>query len=137
MYISLPSWLRSSSASMVESALTLPLLVLVTLALVNFALAGYASVTANNAVNYASRMGSVEQVNPAGTAYAAANQALRAGVGDYTVTVEQANPQSGGRVSVRVNWSVPNFFAGMMPLFGAQASPLQGEAVGVFRKEGW
>jgi len=133
----MPGFLSDRSASMVESALTLPLLVLVTLALVNFALAGYASVTANNAVNYASRMGSVTQVNPAGAAYSAAHQTLRAGVGDYTVTVEQADPQSGGRVVVRVHWSVPNFFAGLMPLFGAQAAPLQGEALGVFRKEGW
>lgn len=130
-------WLRDTRGSMVESALTLPLLLLVTLALVNLALAGYASVTANNAVNLAARLGSVEQANPAATAYAAAQEALQAGVGRYQVQVTQADSWAGGRVAVRVTWEVPNFFAGLLPLFGAQAGPLRGEAVSVFRKEGW
>lgn len=122
---------------MVEGALTFPLMALVTLAFVNLALAGYASVTANNAVNYGARMGSVDQVNPADAALTAAQRVVQTGVGTYAVQVEQADGFSGGRVAVRVRWEVPNFFAGLMPLFGAQAGPLQGEAYSVFRKEGW
>ena len=57
------AWLTDATASMVESAL--PLLLLVPLALINLALAGYASVTANNAMNLAARMGSVDQAHPA------------------------------------------------------------------------
>lgn len=100
---------------MVEGALTFPLMVLVTLALVNLALAGYASVTA----------------------YDAARDALRAGVGTYRVQVEQADGFAGGRVAVQVSWQVPNFFAGLMPLFGASVGPIEGKAHSVFRKEGW
>ena len=131
------AWLNDPQGDMVESALTMPLLILVTLAFVNLALAGFASVTANNAVNYATRLGSVDQRAPGATAYAAAEEALAGGIGDYTIQVTQADGFAGGRVSVTVRWSVPNFFAGLMPLFGAQAGALEGEAVSVFRKEGW
>lgn len=130
-------WLLGNQGDMVEGALTFPLMALVTLAFVNLALAGYAAVTASNAVTYGARMGSVDQVNPAGTALAAAQQMVQAGIGTYAVQVEQADGFSGGRVAVRVRWQVPNFFAGLMPLFGAQAGPLEGEAYSVFRKEGW
>lgn len=130
-------WLTDTNGDMVEGALTFPLLALVTLALVNLALAGFASVTANNAVNYATRMASVDQTNPAGRAFSTASDALQSTVGSYAVRVEQADSHAGGRVAVRVSWEVPNFFAGLMPLFGASAGPIQGEAYGVFRKEGW
>lgn len=137
MYKPFTAWLNNRQGDMVESALTMPILILVTLALVNLALAGFASVTANNAANLAARLGSVDQVAPGATAYAAAERALAGTVGDYTIQIVQADGFSGGRVSVTVRWSVPNFFAGLMPLFGATASPLEGEAVGIFRKEGW
>ena len=130
-------WLRSRRGDMVESALTFPLMALVTLALVNLALAGFASVSANNAVNYAARMASVDQQAPAATAYAAAQSALQGSIGSYTVQVTQADSFAGGRVAIRVRWQVPNFFASLMPLFGASAGPLQGEATSLFRKEGW
>ena len=131
------SWLVDASGDMVEGALTFPLMALVTLALVNLALAGFASVLANNAVNYAARQASVDQVNPGGAAYSAAQDALRGSIGTYNVRVEQADGFAGGRVAVRVHWNVPNFFAGLMPLFGASAGPIEGEAYSVFRKEGW
>jgi Flp pilus assembly protein TadG len=122
---------------MVEGAMTFPLMTLVALALVNLALAGFASVSANNAVNYAARLASVDQQTPGATAYAAAHSALQGSIGSYTVQVTQADSFAGGRVSVTVRWSVPNFFGGLMPLFGRPVSPLQGEAISVFRKEGW
>jgi len=53
---------------MVEGALTFPLMALVTLALVNLALAGFASTTANHAAGYGARAGSVAQVDPAARA---------------------------------------------------------------------
>lgn len=130
-------WCRGQRADMVEGAMTFPLMALVALALVNLALAGFASVSANNAVNYAARLASVDQESPGATAYAAAHSALQASIGSYTVQVTQADSFAGGRVSVTVRWSVPNFFGGLMPLFGRSASPLQGEAISVFRKEGW
>lgn len=121
---------------MVEGALTLPIMALVALGLVNLALAGYASVTANNAVNYAARVASVSQQNASGEAMTAATKALQAGVGDYQVEIAADN-YPGGNVLVRVRWEVPNFFGSLMPFFGAENKPLQGEAVSAFRKEGW
>ena len=91
---------------------------LVTLALVNLAMAGYAAVTANNAVNYAARIASVSQQNASGEAMAAANRALQAGIGTYDVTI-QADSHPGGMVLVLVKWEVPNLFGSLMPLFGA------------------
>jgi len=129
-------WLLGKRGDMVEGALTLPLMTLVTLALVNLALAGYASVTANNAVNYAARIAAVSQQNVTGEALNAANHALQAGIGDYTVAI-QADSQPGGLVQVNVQWEVPNFFGSLMPFFGAPNEPINGEAVSVFRKEGW
>jgi hypothetical protein len=121
---------------MVEGAMTFPLMALVTLALVNLALAGFAFTTANHAAGYGARAGSVAQVDPAGRALEAAQQALRSGVGDYAVRVT-ADTYPGGVVRVEVDWSVPNLYGSLMPLFGARSGPLQGTAVSAFRKEGW
>lgn len=129
-------WCRGSRGDMVEGALTLPLVALVTLALVNLAMAGYASVTANNAVNYAARVASVSQNNVTGEAMNAANRALSAGIGEYAVSI-QADNYPGGLVQVAVAWEVPNLFGSLMPLFGADNEPLNGEARSAFRKEGW
>ena len=72
------SFLAARTGDMVEGALTFPLMALVTLALVNLALAGFASTTANHAAGYGARAGSVAQVDPAGQALSAAQQALKA-----------------------------------------------------------
>jgi hypothetical protein len=121
---------------MVEGALTFPLMALVTLALVNLALAGFSATTANHAAGYGARAGSVAQADPAGRALAAAQQALRSGIGDYAVRVA-ADTYPGGVVRVEVDWAVPNFYGSLLPLFGASSGPLKGTAVSAFRKEGW
>lgn len=129
-------WLRGRRADMVEGALTMPLMALVALALVNLALAGYCSVTANNAANYAARVASVSQTDAVGRGLAAAQHALASGVGTYNVEVA-ADTAPGGQVTVRVGWEFPNVYGGLLPLFGGANQPLRGEAVAAFRKEGW
>ena len=63
-------WLRGRRfltgrvGDMVEGALTFPLMALVTLALVNLALAGFSATTANHAAGYGARAGSVAQADP-------------------------------------------------------------------------
>lgn len=109
---------------------------LVALALVNLALAGYCSVTANNAANYAARVASVSQTDPVGRGLAAAQHALASGVGTYQVQVS-ADTAPGGQVTGRVGWEFPNVYGGLMLLFGGANQPLRGEAVSAFRKEGW
>ncbi len=128
--------LMGTRGDMVEGALTFPLMALVTLALVNLALAGFASTTANHAAGYGARAGSVAQADPAGQALSAAQQALVSGVGTYNVRVA-ADTYPGGVVRVEVDWTVPNFYGSLMPLFGAANRPLNGTAVSAFRKEGW
>ncbi len=129
-------FLTGRSGDMVEGALTFPLMALVTLALVNLALAGFSATTANHAAGYGARAGSVAQVDPAGRALEAAQQALQSGIGDYAVRVA-ADTYPGGVVRVEVDWAVPNFYGSLMPLFGASSGPLKGTAVSAFRKEGW
>jgi Flp pilus assembly protein TadG len=129
-------FLTGRSGDMVEGALTFPLMALVALALVNLALAGYASTTANHAAGYGARAGSVAQVDPAARALEAAQHALASGVGTYNVRVA-ADTYPGGVVRVEVDWAVPNFYGSLMPLFGASGGPLDGTSVSAFRKEGW
>jgi len=129
-------FLTGRSGDMVEGALTFPLMALVALALVNLALAGFASTTANHAAGYGARAGSVALTDPAGRALAATQVALQSGVGDYAVRVA-ADTFAGGIVRVEVDWEVPNFYGSLMPLFGAASKPLKGTAVSAFRKEGW
>lgn len=129
--------LGDDGGSMVESAFTIPILVLLAIALVNLSLAGFASVTASGAADYGARIGAVNQVNPVGAAVAAASSMLRAGVGRYSVTAS-GSTAPGSYVTVRVRWEVPNMFSGMLAFFGGHASgSIHGEAVSTQRKEGW
>ncbi len=130
-------YLTSTRGDMVEGVIALPLMALIALALVNLSLAGYASVTANNAANVAARVASVAQSDPVGLGMAAAQHALQVGIGEYDVAL--AAPASpGGQVTATVSWRVPNFFGGLLRLFGAGSSDvISGQAVAVFRKEGW
>jgi hypothetical protein len=132
-------WLHDSRGDMVEGALTLPVMILVTLAFVNLALAGFSSVTASMAADYAARVGAVAQVNPAGQALDAAGRALKVGIGEYVVDVS-ADGGPGGTVRVAVGWSVPNFYGPLLPLFGAHGHAgdrLQGQALAAYRREVW
>jgi len=43
----------------------------------------------------------------------------------------------GGQVTATVSWRVPNFFGGLLHLFGVGSGDvISGQAVAVFRKEG-
>ncbi len=136
-------WLRRVFAplldhrgDLVEGALTFPLMLLLSLALVNLALAGFAATTANYAAGYGARAGSVAQVDPAARALEATQHALQSGIGEYAVAIT-ADTTPGGTVRVAVGWSVPNFYGSLLPLFGGANRPLQGTAISAFRKEGW
>ena len=138
LFASFPAWWRDRGGDMVEGALTMPLMALVALALVNLSLAGYASVTANNAANAAARMASVAQADPVGQGMAAAQQSLQAGIGSFDVSLA-ADSNPGGDVTATIQWRVPNFFGPLLGLFHANGggAEISGEAVAQFRKEGW
>jgi hypothetical protein len=133
-FLSLP---RDQRGEMAEAAVTLPIVMLAVLALVNLTIAGFASVNAANAANYGARVGSVNQESPAGVAVAAANQMIsNAPIGDYEVTASGGGAP-GSLLAVTVHWEVPNFFQGLMSLFGREMGDFSGSAVAYFRQEGW
>ncbi len=126
------------SAELEEAALVLPVLLLISLALVNMAILGFAAVNAGNAANYGARMGSVSQSNPAGVAVASANQMLAAApVGTYVVTVAGSG-LPGDRMTVQVSYTVPNYFSGFAGFFGVSTpGNFTNTATSYFRQEGW
>jgi len=125
--------------SFAESAIVLPVILLITIALMNLTMAGFASVNANNAANYGARVGSVHQQGPAAAAYAAAQQSISyASVGDYTVSVSGGG-FPGSQINVQVGWSVPNIMGGLLDYLGGSdlGADIRGDATAVFRQEGW
>jgi len=130
--------LFSKRAELDEAAFALPVLLLVSLALVNMAFLGFAAVNASNAAEYGARMGSVAITNPSGTAASAAlAKANAVRVGNYTVSV-RGGGSPGSRIEVAVTYSVPNYFSGLASLFGVGTPPqFQGTARAYFRQEGW
>jgi hypothetical protein len=121
-----------------QSAIALPLVVFITLAFLNLTMAGFASVNANNAANYAARVGSVAQSQPGQMAYSAAMQSIsHAKIGDYSVNVSGGG-FPGAQINVSVTWRVPNFLSGIAGLFGGGLDmDFSGTATSVFRQEGW
>lgn len=134
----LPRFFSDRRGNMAETALTLPVLLMVSLGLINLALFGIAGANANNAANYGARIGSVAQKNQVSQATNATWEKLTAAtIGDYAVNVT-ATGTPGGLVAVRVTYSVPNYFAGLTGFFGIQtAGTFQNTALSYFRQEGW
>lgn len=130
--------LLSSRAELDEAAFAIPVLLLVSLALINLALVGFAAITAGNAANYGARMGSVAQSNAAGVALASAVSKLDGVmVGEYSVSV-QGDGQPGGLIAVVVTYRVPNYFGGLAALFGVSLPETwSGVSQAYFRQEGW
>jgi hypothetical protein len=122
---------------MAEAAVTLPVVLLATLALVNLTIAGFASVNAANAANYGARVGSVTQTDSGSAAVSAAHRMLaNAEVGQYGVTASGGG-QPGSLLAVTVDWSVPNYFNGLLRLFGGDVQEFSGRTIAYFRQEGW
>jgi hypothetical protein len=130
--------LRDRRGELDEAALVLPVLLLISLALVNMAMLGFAAVNAGNAANYGARMGSVAQSNPAGVAIASANQMLAAApVGTYAVSVSGSG-LPGDMMTVQVRYTVPNYFGRLAGFFGVGIpANFTHTATAYFRQEGW
>lgn len=129
---------RERGNAMAETAVVLPVVLVLTFALVNFAIAGYAAVAAANAANYGARAGSVAQQGAAGVAASAANAALaKTMIGEYSVAA-YGGGRPGAQVVVVVNWRAPNFIGSMLSLLGGGGNvEFKGQARSTFRQEGW
>jgi hypothetical protein len=125
------------AVELAESAVTLPVAILLAVFMTNATLAGFTSMNAANAANYGSRRGSVHQTDPVGAAAGAAWQQLNiASIGDYSVSVSGGG-QPGAMIAVSVHWEFPNFFKGLTAFFGISTSDFEGTAISTFRQEGW
>jgi hypothetical protein len=123
---------------MAEAALTLPVVVLISLAMVNLSLAWFVAISASNAANYGARIGSVVQSNPVGYSVAAAQSRLDViHIGSYSVTGSGGGFR-GAQINVTVNWTVPNYMGSLLSFFGG-TDPVNfhGTALSTFRQEGW
>ncbi len=131
-------FLRDRRGGMADTAISLPVILLAALGMLNLSLASFAAVIANNAANYGARRGSVAQTDPIGAAVGAASGVVdRAHVGAYEVNAAGGGGR-GRPLQVTVHWSAPNYFAGLASLFGAGgAATIEGDAIAVFRQEGW
>ena len=124
--------------AMAETAVSVPVVLVLTFALINFAIAGYASVAAANAANYGARIGSVTQGGAAAAAASAAHATLsRTMIGDYQVAASGGG-RPGSQVIVTVNWEAPNYLGSMLGLLGgSETVEFKGQAQASFRQEGW
>lgn len=132
---------QKGAAELIEAALTIPLVVLLTVAIVNLGLAVYASQMAEEAARYGVRVASVSQDNPAGRGAAAAYQfatEVLPGLGSPQVTVLAPGGVAGATIRIRVTYRVPNFLGGLAGLFPGLPRDdfvVVGEATA--RQEGW
>lgn len=130
--------LFSRRAELDEAAFALPVLLLVSIALINLAVLGFAALNASNAAEYGARMGSVALSDQTGVAHTAASAKVSAAkVGTYTVSV-RGGGAPGSRIEVAVTYRVPNFFSGLAGFFGiGTPQQFEGTARAYFRQEGW
>jgi len=121
-----------------QTAIVMPILVFGAIALMNLTMAGFASVNANNAANYAARVASVHQQEPGAAAYDAAMQSVSyAKIGEYSVNVTGGG-FPGAQIQVAVTWNVPNFLGSLAAFLGGSLDDdFSGTSVSVFRQEGW
>ncbi|RMD60457.1 hypothetical protein D6833_09600 [Candidatus Parcubacteria bacterium] len=126
--------------SLMEMAIITPMMLLLSIGMLNLVLYGIAGIHANNAANYAARVGAVAQSNPeAVAANAAAAKLSVVGLGTYNVSVSSAGPR-GSLVRVAITYSVPSYVGQLAEMVGASSASLQAlenTTTVYFRKEGW
>ena len=131
-------FLRQTRGDMVEAALTIPLMVLLALVLVNFALVGHARTASQQAAHYGARMGSIAFTGAGLQARQSAESVLSGCLCQAQVSNVVATDVPGGVVTVEIQWTVPNYFQSMLALFGGTLpATFTGTTSASFRKEGW
>lgn len=129
-----------SGLEIIEAAATLPIALLVLVAIVNLGFAVYAQQAVQNAANYGARIGSTAQSCRSCVAYLTASEAV-AGTLVRNAKVEVLAPGGtvGSVLKIRVSGEVPNLMGGLMRLVGGRewGEPIRVSAEAVFRAEGW
>lgn len=124
----------------IEAVATLPIALLVLVAMINLGFAVYAKQAVQNAANYGARIGSTAQACRACVAYSTANQTIRGTlVRNARVEILAPGGSVGSVLKIRVIGEVPNLMGPLMALIsgGEWGGPIQVSADAVFRAEGW
>ncbi len=132
-------FLADTRATLEEAAFVIPILALVTIAMVNLTMLYVAQATASHAAQSGARAASVHQTNPLGAAVSTARAITKQiPYGSFQVQASGITAP-GGTVSVRVRFSVPNLWRPLTVFLFGNGGPaqFQGGAEASFRKEGW
>ena len=123
----------------IEAAATLPIMLLILVALVHLGFAVYARQAVQNAAAYGARMGSVAQDCRACAAYSAASGAVSGTlVRNASVQILAPGGTVGSLLKIRVTGEVPNLMGPLMALNGGGGGgPIVVSAEATFRAEGW
>lgn len=138
----LQRWHHDTRGDMAETALVMPVVTLLVMAMVTLAMTSWAATSANTIAQRAARAASVVQSGPGARATAAISAAQELagqfGYGDYTIEVLNPGSGPGDQVVVRVTWTAPNWAASAVPLFpGLFGESISGTAIAAYRVEGW
>jgi len=122
------------ASEMTEAAITLPIVLMVFLAIVQFGIVVYGSQMAKEAARHGARVGSVVQTNPAGAAAAAAYSFAQSAlpIGDPQVQILAPGGVVGTELRVRVTYRIPNLVGGLIP-----SGPYEVFGEATARQEGW
>jgi Flp pilus assembly protein TadG len=126
--------------TMAESAISIPVVLLILVFGLNVARAGWVAMAARNAANYGARIGAVSGGNPKEFAKTAAETSLNqsGASGTFLTDVQVIGEGPGAVVSVTVSWSSPTIMAGICSYFGEGCpAEFSGSARAVWRREGW
>lgn len=101
-----------------ELAITLPVILLLTLIMVNLSMVWIAAIASQDAANYGARQGKISDYDPVDAAVSAAQARVEGTpVGSYVVTASgTASP--GEDVNIKVDWTVPNFLGNLITAIG-------------------
>ncbi len=123
-------------SAMVESAIVIPILLIITMATIQFGLVMYAGQMAEEAARYGARVGAVSQQNPGGRAAAAAGSFAQSAfsLGGPSVEILAPGGVAGSTLKVRVSYQIPNMMGGLVPGLPGRFTA-HGEAT--TRQEGW
>lgn len=124
---------RRAASGFAQAALVIPLMAVLTVAMISFGGAAFVANNAANAANHGARVGSVYQQGAAEAAYSAAVKSANSqSIGQYSVTVAGGG-RAGATITVRVDWRFPNILG---PLVGVGPF-FSGNTMSTFRQEGW
>ena len=128
------------AAELLEFAVTAPLVLAILLGLFQVGMVAYASQMAKEASRHGARTGSVAQDLPAERAYAAAANHASSSfpLGHPEVFILAPGGVTGTELRVRVQFTVPNLFAGIGALVpGLPEGPFEVYGEATARQEGW